>query len=161
MEANCGTGEIHVARRRFRNLKPCPRSYPCPWNKGRIVAVWDDSDPYRIMLDSGVEIWASADNDDCLRSVRRPWVSTSWSNSMVWELPSADRTPAAVGSPLRFSVNDTVQVKVPTGHWKDGKITALWGDGFPYHVMFDGGFIGQAAVDTEEFVRRVVPGVDM
>ena len=51
VEANCGTCAIHVCARRWRNPAPCPRSYPCPWGKGRIAALWGDGDPYRIMLD--------------------------------------------------------------------------------------------------------------
>lgn len=147
VEANCGTGAIHVCGRRYRDATPCPRSYPCPWDKGRIAALWDDGDPYRIMLDSGVEIWASADVDDCVR----PWrPATSWPNAMVWESPCG--RPAA-NSALRFCVDETVEVKVSTGHWKACRIAGVWDDGCPYRVMFDGGFIGRAAVDSDEFVR--------
>ena len=34
------------------------------YSPGTILKVWDDGNPYRILLDNGTEVWGPMDNDD-------------------------------------------------------------------------------------------------
>jgi hypothetical protein len=38
------------------------------WTKGTVIALWDDGNPYRVLLDNGDEVWAPEDSDRFIRS---------------------------------------------------------------------------------------------
>lgn len=37
------------------------------WTKGRVIALWDEGNPYRVRLDDGEECWAPVDEDTFIR----------------------------------------------------------------------------------------------
>jgi len=38
------------------------------WSKGKVIAIWDDGNPYRVRLDDGEECWAPVDSDKFIRN---------------------------------------------------------------------------------------------
>jgi len=37
------------------------------WEKGEVVALWDEENPYRVALDIGNEVYAPVDGDNFIR----------------------------------------------------------------------------------------------
>ena len=37
------------------------------WEKGTVLALWDEDNPYRVTLDGGVDIHAPVDDEHCIR----------------------------------------------------------------------------------------------
>jgi len=70
------------------------------WLAGRVVALWDEGNPYRIRLQSGEECWGPVDTDDFVRrpaagkgALRQPLQHRPW-----WEQPGANaRQPWRAG----------------------------------------------------------------
>ena len=42
--------------------------FPDAYDKGTIIAQWDEGNPYRIKLDSGTEVWGPDDEDTYVRA---------------------------------------------------------------------------------------------
>jgi hypothetical protein len=38
------------------------------WKEGKVIAQWDNGNPYRIELDDGTNIWAPMDEDVVIRA---------------------------------------------------------------------------------------------
>jgi hypothetical protein len=37
------------------------------WQAGKVIKVWDEGNPYRVQLESGVEVWGPLDEDRFIR----------------------------------------------------------------------------------------------
>jgi hypothetical protein len=106
-----------------------------PWKRARVIRVWDDGNPYRLLVggDRGSNVWALEDSDHYVQGV----------------------------PPLRFKVGDKVVASLAT--WRNASVTRLWGsddDGiYAYELKIteigpDFGIFVWADHDTDTYIRR-------
>ena len=96
------------------------------WINGKVIKTWDQSNPYRIELEDGTNVWGPEDTANFVR----------------------DRTPL---EPLRFNIGDKVLANA-LGGWKTGKIIMVWDHGNPYRIELEDGTNVWGPEDIDKFV---------